>query len=336
MAARLTRMHQQERRYQVFLCTSGIDMQPERIALQQALAGLGFFCWGPEIRTPQSTTFARRQIDDCDYFILLLGGRYGDLTASGVSYLHLEYIYAVTKQKPILVLLHADPERRDNVLPEQTDEGRAKLDDFRRRLLLDQPLTVQYQDIRELDMVVRQALPRLVERFPMPGWTRGVSESESAVGYQHAVTTALAPATAEPSQAAVSGQEGIGFEYRVHAYQDGNFRELRLHRSLTWHELLQVLGPAFMEGQPEDQFARVLNDYLNNTALAQAREQMPRAHAVARSQVQAKALQQIRQQLKDNGWLVPTGRDERYRTQWQVTSLGRQVLAQLRQQQTTV
>ena len=92
-----------DKRYQVFISTSGADMQPERVVLAQTLVGMGFFSWGLEQRTPLSTAFARRQIDDCDYVILLLGSKYGEQSVSGVGYMHLEYIYAVTKQKPMKV-----------------------------------------------------------------------------------------------------------------------------------------------------------------------------------------------------------------------------------------
>lgn len=95
-----------DKRYQVFITTSGKEMQPERMAVSQTLIGMGFFSWGLEQRTPLSTAFARRQIDDCDYVLLLLGSQYGEQSVSGVSYLNLEYIYAVTKQKPIIVFMH--------------------------------------------------------------------------------------------------------------------------------------------------------------------------------------------------------------------------------------
>ena len=87
-----------DKRYQVFISTSGSEMQPERMILAQTLVGMGFFSWGLEQRTPLSTAFARRQIDDCDYVIILLGSSYGEQSVSGVGYMHLEYIYAVTKQ----------------------------------------------------------------------------------------------------------------------------------------------------------------------------------------------------------------------------------------------
>ncbi len=97
-----------DKRYQVFISTSGSEMQPERIVVSQTLVGMGFFSWGLEQRTPLSTTFARRQIDDCDYVVVILGSQYGEQSVSGVGYMHLEYIYAVTKQKPIIAFIHED------------------------------------------------------------------------------------------------------------------------------------------------------------------------------------------------------------------------------------
>ena len=55
-----------DKRYQVFIITSGKEMQPERMVVSQTLIGMGYFSWGLEQRTPLSTAFARRQIDDCD------------------------------------------------------------------------------------------------------------------------------------------------------------------------------------------------------------------------------------------------------------------------------
>ena len=138
-----------DKRYHVFISTTGADMQSERTVLAQTLVSQGFFSWGLEHRTPLTTAFARRQIDDCDYFILMLGSRYGELSASGVSYLHLEYIYAVTKQKPILVLLHESPDNRPAELQESTQDGRIKFQDFRRQLQREREMIVTYRDLRD-------------------------------------------------------------------------------------------------------------------------------------------------------------------------------------------
>lgn len=41
--------------------------------------------------------FIKKVIDDCDYYLLIIGGRYGSLSDEGVSYTELEYQYAVSK-----------------------------------------------------------------------------------------------------------------------------------------------------------------------------------------------------------------------------------------------
>lgn len=119
-------------RYQIFISTSGRDMQPERTVLSQTLVGMGFFAWGLEHRTPLTTTLARRQIDECDYVILLLGSQYGEQSISGVSYLSLEYEYALSQAKPIIVFMHEQPESREIDLQETHPQVKDKFLAFRK------------------------------------------------------------------------------------------------------------------------------------------------------------------------------------------------------------
>jgi hypothetical protein len=120
----------------------------------------------------------------------------------------------------------------------------------------------------------------------------------------------------------VRGDEVMSFDYRVHAYQDGNFRELRPKRKMTWNEILLAVGPGFRPAAPEDTFARLLNDHLNVSALGDVHEVMPRAHATARCQINVRALHAIKIQLKNNHWIVPIGRDERHHILWGLSSVG--------------
>ena len=150
-----------DKRYQVFITTSGSEMQPERIILAQTLVGMGFFSWGLEQRTPLSTAFARRQIDDCDYVILLLGSKYGEQSVSGVGYMHLEYIYAVTKQKPIIVFMHDDPDARELCLHDDKAELREKFKEFRKLPQNEVDQVFTYRTMRDLEMAVRLNMTRL-------------------------------------------------------------------------------------------------------------------------------------------------------------------------------
>ena len=151
-----------DKRYQVFISTSGAEMQPERIILSQTLVGMGFFSWGLEQRTPLNTAFARRQIDDCDYVVILLGSQYGEQSVSGVGYMHLEYIYAVTKQKPIIVFMHDDPASRESALHDAKPELQEKFKEFRQLLQQEVDQVFTYRSLRDLEMAVRFIMPQML------------------------------------------------------------------------------------------------------------------------------------------------------------------------------
>lgn len=327
-----------DKRYHVFICTSGIDMQAERVVLSQALVSQGFFSWGLEQRTPLTTAFARRQIDDCDYFVLLLGSCYGDLSASGVSYMHLEYIYAVTKQKPILVLMHEAPDSRVAELQEKTSEGKSKFNDFRQQLQRERDVVVSYRNMRDLEMALRHAMPQMIERYPSAGWVRPqnnqklqeeVDQLRQKIAQLELKNNVFREEAIQIPR--VHPDELFSFDYRVHAYQDGNFKELRPQRKMKWGEILAVLGPGFSPAAPEENFSRVINEFLNQTSLGDVREVMPRAHATARSQINIRALHTIKMQLKHNNWIVPSGRDNRQRLLWELTPQAEKTLMTLNQ-----
>ena len=321
-----------DKRYQVFITTSGKEMQPERMVVTQTLIGMGFFSWGLEQRTPLSTAFARRQIDDCDYVLLLLGSQYGEQSVSGVGYMHLEYIYAVTKQKPIIVFMHDAPETRPNDLQDQTTALKDKFKEFRHQLQKEVEQVVTYKTLCDLELAVRSYMPQMLERYPVVGWVRPQNlqvlqdeidklKSELAKARSEQTTVhglkEVDPFLTLPK---VYSNEIFSFDYRMHAYQDGNFRELTPMREMSWLELVKVLSSEFREQMPEEFFSKVLNEHLNNTGLNDALRVMPRAHAVSRAQINIRALHTIKQQMRQNEWVVPVGRDDRQRMLWQMTA----------------
>lgn len=323
-----------DKRYQVFISTSGSEMQPERIILSQTLVGMGFFSWGLEQRNPLSTAFARRQIDDCDYVVILLGSQYGEQSVSGVGYMHLEYIYAVTKQKPIIVFMHDDPASREPSLHDAKAELREKFNEFRKLLQNEVDQVFTYRSLRDLEMAVRLNMPQMLERYPVTGWVRPqnaqalhdeIDQLKARIAQMEAEAGKREP---DPflSLPKVSMHEIFSFEYRMHAYQDGNFKELKIQKKLTWAELLAILGSTFVNPTPEEFFSKRLNEYLNETGLEDARVEMPRAHAVARAQMNIRALHSLKMQMRQNDWIVPTGRDDRQRLLWQITAKAQKLI----------
>ncbi len=316
-------------RYQIFISTSGRDMQPERMVLSQTLVGMGFFAWGLEHRTPLTTTLARRQIDECDYLILLLGSQYGEQSISGVSYLSLEYEYALSQAKPIIVFMHEQPENREIDLQETHPQLKDKFLAFRKKLLHEAEHIFYFKTPRELELAVRLNIPLMVEQHMGQGWVPAhqAQQLQDEIKLLKSKILQLEQRVIEPSIQLneVAPQDIFAFEYQIQAFQDGNFKELKRQRQMTWSQLLSVLAKRFETAMPEENFAACLNEYLNQAGLEDARQELPRAHAVACAQINHKALFRIKNQMQSQGWIVPTQTEQSYGL-WKLTTKAQKIL----------
>src|SRR4029078_13480085 len=98
-----------EKRYQVFVSSTYADLQQERQRVIQALMEMDCIPSGMELfpaADEEQFEFIKKIIDDCDYYLLIIGGRYGSTTAEGVSYTEKEYDYAIAKGLKVVALLH--------------------------------------------------------------------------------------------------------------------------------------------------------------------------------------------------------------------------------------
>ncbi|MDO4427191.1 MAG: hypothetical protein Q4B88_03590 [Moraxella sp.] len=58
--------------------------------------------------SPETASYSWRCINRCDFVFVLLGNQYGKLNNTGVSQLHISYLNAKTKNKPLFVFIHND------------------------------------------------------------------------------------------------------------------------------------------------------------------------------------------------------------------------------------
>ena len=85
-------------KYQFFVGSTYKDLVDERqvainaiIETNNIVAGMEFFGAVGE----NQLEHIKQEIDQTDYYLLIIGGRYGSLTKSGISYTEEEYDYAV-------------------------------------------------------------------------------------------------------------------------------------------------------------------------------------------------------------------------------------------------
>lgn len=313
-----------EKRYQIYMASSYNDVVNERLKVEYALLNSSCFPWQfSEKRSSLNTARARQQIDDADYVVFLLSSCYGDLSASGISYLHLDFLYALNKNKIIISLVDAYPEKKFCIEQKQAEESLKKLSSFRAILKRDSTYYQQYSNLLDLERSTKNLLATAIKERPAKGWIRPQPQDHLAedpelmrlrskiadLQKQLEASTLVAVKTTESSREQRSPNsdqdETIKLAYRAHAYQDGNLQDIHPQREMTWAQILKVLAPHFKKPALESTFIRAMNDYLETTALEDARAIFPRAHAVARTQVDSRSLQQIKLQMKWNNWIVP-------------------------------
>lgn len=97
-----------EKKLQVFISSTYVDMIAERQKTVEAILDAGHIPAGMELFKSGKSQMEtiKRWIDESDVYCLLMGGRYGSVEdESGKSYTQLEYEYAESKRKPIIVIL---------------------------------------------------------------------------------------------------------------------------------------------------------------------------------------------------------------------------------------
>lgn len=337
-----------DKRYQVFISATYTDLREERGMLLQTLPALGCLPTTVEAHSQSLSTMVniRRRIDDCDYFVLLLGSRYGSLMPSGVSYTHMEYVYAATKQKPILVLMHESPETRIEEFQEQKVEGKLKFGDFRKVLQREREHIVYWRDAKDLANALHNAIPALVRRHPTVGWTRvakeGVSNpaanaelekecellkrrvKELELEREKWLSTPIAS-----TEILAKGDDLFDINYRCKAYAGGNCQDVNGRTRLSWNALLISFGSNLLQAQTEEFIATKINERLQKNALAEIQRDYPKTHAVVDVQVSTSSFNAIKMQFRVLGFIQRVTRDNDQKQWWQMTAVGERNLASL-------
>lgn len=164
-----------EKRYSVFISSTFEDLKEERQAVQDVLISAGDFPVQMEsfpAADEDQFAFIKTLIDKCDYYVLIVGGRYGKPAEDGKSYTEKEYRYAVSQGIPVLVMLHGNRGSIPADKSEDTEKGKERLAAF--------VTEVETRRLRKtwttrdgLKLAVREALDHAKATKPGVGWVRG-------------------------------------------------------------------------------------------------------------------------------------------------------------------
>jgi len=171
-----------EKRFQVFISSTYEDLIVERELISMAVLRSHNIPSGMELSSganERTLDVIYRWIDDSDFYVLLLGGRYGSLDPStGLSYTELEYNYAKVRGKPVIVLWLTE-EYIDKKIARGNATVRVayervnvdKWNNFQRRVTQDS-FCIPVSDPSELEAKIFAALDSVKMSHSLGGWIR--------------------------------------------------------------------------------------------------------------------------------------------------------------------
>lgn len=161
------------KKFQVFISSTYQDLKEEREQVIKAVLEMGHIPVGMEMFSAadeEQWRIITRQIDESDYYILLIAHRYGSAAADGVSYTEKEYDYAVSKSIPTLSFVIDDAAPWAKNRHEATEDGRSKLSSFKEKVK--KRLVQFWSNKEELHGKCSIALMKAITAYPRVGWAR--------------------------------------------------------------------------------------------------------------------------------------------------------------------
>lgn len=171
------------KKYQIFVSSTYTDLVEERQAVSLAILDLGHIPAGMEMFPAADTeqlAYIKKIIDECDYYVLIIGGRYGSIDSAGVSYTEREYDYAASSNKTVLAFLHRDIDKMPLGRTDKDDSRRGKLFQFMNKVSSGR-LVQKWETVDELRSKAVISLTKAFADSPQVGWLRTNSVPSEAV-----------------------------------------------------------------------------------------------------------------------------------------------------------
>lgn len=165
--------HKHNKKYQIFISSTYKDLVAARQKVVEAILRVNHFPIGMEMFSAadeEQWEIIKRTIDCSDYYVLIIGHRYGSQLPDNVSYTEKEYDYAKSKGIPVMAFV------RRRQVPTIPDEREIDSDKIQR---LDSFISKAqgnmcdfWSNVDELAALVTQALWKMMDQKPRTGWIR--------------------------------------------------------------------------------------------------------------------------------------------------------------------
>lgn len=170
------------KKYQIFISSTYLDLVKEREQVIKACLEMGHIPVGMEMFSAadeEQWKTIQRQIDEIDYYVILMAHRYGSTTDEGISYTEKEYDYAVSKGIPVLgfVIDEAAAWPADRI--DNGEDKKISLVSFKEKIR--SKLVNFWSNKDELHAKFSIALMKAIVNNPRSGWIKAEDSISSDV-----------------------------------------------------------------------------------------------------------------------------------------------------------
>lgn len=296
----------------------------------------------------ESSGYSWRCINNCNFVFLLIGKSYGALTNTGVSQLHISYLNAKTKGKPLVGLIlsaeqTADRSRQMNDFIavvtaqvgqlhhiNQTTDTAVLLTDIYHTLANGATSPIGFPQVSAKSVIpiakptnnttdnipkptdsFRPIAPKFLEREP--------KASIPKIAYEHTLT----PLT---NNAHPNLKDQVLLKCTAHAFKGGTLIEVGYIAATTWQAILIALIKTGMSFSIQGLW-RILNDIVAPQAMPVVRLSHPDVHAISRCQATKADVMWVQEQLLSADWISRSPNTINAKEAWRPTETAKTLLA---------
>ncbi|MBI5319812.1 DUF4062 domain-containing protein [Bradyrhizobium sp.] len=313
--------------YQVFVSSTFADLEEERRKVSDTLAKAGFIPAGMELfpaTSLQQLEFIKKVIDRCDYYVVIVGARYGSLD-DDKSFTEKEYEYAVSRNIPVLAFLHKDPGK---IPAEKTDTDpaqKSRLENFRTRLRTSR-IVQFWTDANDLCMNVVVSANNATMLQPGHGWVRGDQAIDPKV-LQEAERLRIENAGLKEQLARINGEQLV-FDPNLLGPDDKLVLKLMINGQEQTREVgIGQMFVALYDALLPEPYQRIIRFAIARAALSSSDTLNPKNEINCHDD----SVALLRNQLEALGLILPFSRDSgdgHYSTAWSLTDKGRRYYAE--------
>ncbi|WP_243322210.1 DUF4062 domain-containing protein [Geothrix sp. SG200] len=284
-----------EKRFQVFVSSTFLDLQKERQAAQKAILGLNHMPAGMEL-FPATDDSAWQLICDVinisDYYVIIIGGKYGSIDEAGISYTEREYEYALSREIPVIPLLHKDPKELPRNKTEESAKLWKKVDAFRKRIEKRHHCSYwQTEDDLQAKLIV--ALIDSTKRNPRTGWiksdaiasseaTKEILDLRKTIDSLQKELADLKGLTDRSIEDLAQGKDthdiDINFTLSKHGAPWGSPERMFRGKDrlrFNWDEIFSLIGPLVIEVCPDTQVKAAITKHFKDRYKSVAQSKYP-------------------------------------------------------------